>query len=147
MSYGQDGSVNGGGLSFAANQTALKAVLDSTGNSGISCMLIAAGNVLTATRGSSVVFKVTLNTTGNYTFELLGSFNHPSHTTPLNLNFDFVFAKDGDGDTASGSFVVKVIDDAPKTRIVITMDEDHRYGPFTTSAHSRLENISSGCKW
>ncbi|MDH1365191.1 DUF5801 domain-containing protein [Acinetobacter johnsonii] len=140
VSYGQDGSDNGGGLSFAANQTALKAVLDSTGNSGIS--INAAGNVLTATRGGSVVFKVTLDTaTGKYTFELLGSLNHPSHTTPLNLNFDFI-AKDGDGDTASGSFVVQVIDDAPKTEIVITMDEDHSYGPFTTSADSRLGNIT-----
>jgi len=142
VSYGQDGSGNGGGLSFAANQTALKAVLDSTGNSGISFSIDAAGNVLTATRGGSDVFKVTLDTTtGKYTFELLGSLNHPSHTTPLNLNFDFI-AKDGDGDTASGSFVVQVIDDAPKTEIVITMDEDHSYGPFTTSADSRLENIT-----
>ena len=139
VSYGQDGSDNGGGLSFAANQTALKAVLDSTGNSGIS--INAAGNVLTATRGGSVVFKVTLDTaTGKYTFELLGSLNHPSHTTPLNLNFDFI-AKDGDGDTASGSFVVQVIDDAPKSAITITMFEDQSYGPFTTSADARLENI------
>ena len=77
----------------------------------------AAGNVLTATRGVSAVFKVTLDTTtGKYTFELLGSLNHPSHTLPLNLNFDFI-AKDGDGDTASGSFVVQVIDDAPKARL------------------------------
>ncbi|WP_341857472.1 VCBS domain-containing protein (plasmid) [Escherichia coli] len=142
VSYGQDGSGNGGGLSFAANQTALKAVLDSTGNSGISFSINEAGNVLTAKRGGSDVFKVTLDTTtGKYTFELLGSLNHPSHTTPLNLNFDFI-AKDGDGDTASGSFVVQVIDDAPKTEIVITMDEDHSYGPFTTSADSRLENIT-----
>lgn len=142
VSYGQDGSGNGGGLSFAANQTALKAVLDSTGNSDISLSINAAGNVLTATRGDSDVFKVTLDTTtGNYTFELLGSLNHPSHTTPLNLTFDFI-AKDGDGDTASGSFVVQVIDDAPKTEIVITMDEDQSYGPFTTSADSRLENIT-----
>jgi T1SS-143 domain-containing protein len=142
VSYGQDGSGNGGGLSFAANQTALKAVLDSTGNSGISFSINTAGNVLTAKRGGSDVFKVTLDTTaGKYTFELLGSLNHPSPTTPLNLNFDFI-AKDGDGDTASGSFVVQVIDDAPKTEIVITMDEDHSYGPFTTSADSRLENIT-----
>ena len=141
VSYGQDGSGNGGGLSFAANQTALKAVLDSTGNSGISFSINAAGNVLTATRGGSDVFKVTLDTTtGKYTFELLGSLNHPSHTTPLNLNFDFI-AKDGDGDTASGSFVVQVIDDAPKSAITITMFEDQSYGPFTTSADARLENI------
>ncbi|WP_265102620.1 VCBS domain-containing protein [Acinetobacter johnsonii] len=142
VSYGQDGSGNGGGLSFAANQTALKAVLDSTGNSGISFSINAAGNVLTATRGGSVVFKVTLGTnTGKYTFELLGSLNHPSHTTPLNLNFDFI-AKDGDGDTASGSFVVQVIDDEPKSAITITMDEDHSYGPFTTSADVQLDNIT-----
>lgn len=142
VSYGQDGSGNGGGLSFAANQTALKAVLDSTGNSGISFSINAAGNVLTATRGGSDVFKVTLDTTtGKYTFELLGSLNHPSHTTPLNLNFDFI-AKDGDGDTASGSFVVQVIDDEPKSAITITMDEDHSYGPFTTSADAQLDNIT-----
>ena len=141
VSYGQDGSGNGGGLSFAANQTALKAVLDSTGNSVISFSINTAGNVLTATRGGSDVFKVTLDTTtGKYTFELLGSLNHPSHTTPLNLNFDFI-AKDGDGDTASGSFVVQVIDDAPKSAITITMFEDQSYGPFTTSADARLENI------
>ena len=142
VSYSQDGSGNGGGLSFAANQTALKAVLDSTGNSGISFSINAAGNVLTATRGGSDVFKVTLDTTtGKYTFELLGSLNHPSHTTPLNLNFDFI-AKDGDGDTASGSFVVQVIDDEPKSAITITMDEDHSYGPFTTSADAQLDNIT-----
>ncbi|RKG31655.1 hypothetical protein D7V21_13335, partial [Acinetobacter guerrae] len=142
VSYGQDGSGNGGGLSFAANQTALKAVLDSTGNSGISFSINAAGNVLTATRGGSEVFKVTLDTTtGKYTFELLGSLNHPSHTLPLNLNFDFI-AKDGDGDTASGSFVVQVIDDEPKSAITITMDEDHSYGPFTTSADAQLDNIT-----
>ncbi|WP_228157034.1 DUF5801 repeats-in-toxin domain-containing protein [Acinetobacter baumannii] len=142
VSYGQDGSGNGGGLSFAANQTALKAVLDSTGNSGISLSINAAGNVLTATRGVSAVFKVTLDTTtGKYTFELLGSLNHPSHTLPLNLNFDFI-AKDGDGDTASGSFVVQVIDDAPKSAITITMNEDHSYGPFTTSADAQLNNIT-----
>ena len=143
VSYGQDGSGNGGGLSFAANQTALKAVLDSTGNSGISFSINAAGNVLTATRGGSDVFKVTLDTTtGKYTFELLGSLNHPSHTTPLNLNFDFI-AKDGDGDTASGSFVVQVIDDEPKSAITITMDEDDSYGKtFTTSADAQLDNIT-----
>ncbi|MGV2948114.1 DUF5801 repeats-in-toxin domain-containing protein, partial [Acinetobacter sp. AGC35] len=143
VSYGQDGSGNGGGLSFAANQTALKAVLDSTGNSGISFSINETGNVLTATRGGggSDVFKVTLNTTtGKYTFELLGSLNHPSHTTPLNLNFDFI-AKDGDGDTASGSFVVQVIDDEPKSAITITMDEDHSYA-FTTSADVQLDNIT-----
>ncbi|WP_459349212.1 DUF5801 repeats-in-toxin domain-containing protein [Acinetobacter johnsonii] len=142
VSYGQDGSGNGGGLLFATTQTALRAVLDSTGNSNITFSINAAGNELTATRGGNNVFKVTLDTsTGKYSFKLLGSLNHPSHTLPLNLNFDFI-AKDGDGDTASGSFVVQVIDDAPKSAITITMNEDHSYGPFTTSADSRLENIT-----
>ncbi|MGQ0901754.1 VCBS domain-containing protein [Acinetobacter baumannii] len=142
VSYGQDGSGNGGGLLFATTQTALRAVLDSTGNSNITFSVNAAGNELTATRGGNNVFKVTLDTsTGKYSFKLLGSLNHPSHTLPLNLNFDFI-AKDGDGDTASGSFVVKVIDDAPKSAITITMNEDHSYGPFTTSADAQLNNIT-----
>jgi T1SS-143 domain-containing protein len=67
---------------------------------------------------SSVVFSVVLsqnagNPDGAYDFTLLKPLDDlPASVSDLKLSFDFT-AKDGDGDTTAGHFVVDVHDDAP----------------------------------
>ncbi|EEA96916.1 DUF5801 repeats-in-toxin domain-containing protein [Pseudovibrio sp. JE062] len=74
--------------------------------------------VLTATKAGSseVVFVVTLSDegTGSYSFDLKGNLDHSAGAdeNDINLSFEFV-ATDGDGDTASSSFIVTVDDDMP----------------------------------
>jgi T1SS-143 domain-containing protein len=135
---GEDGM---GSLTFSETQTELQTMLNSTGNSGVS--IAVNDNVLTGTRGGEDVFVVTLDkSTGQYTFELKEALVHPAS---YNGSFDLEFAyqvEDADGDTAPGTFKVKVVDDVPKTSVSITTDEDTPYGPFTTSADSTQDNVS-----
>ncbi len=65
--------------------------------------------------GERTVFTVTLNDdgTGSYTFTLSDVLDHPAAGEDgVNLSFDFS-AQDSDGDVASDSFTVTVVDDAP----------------------------------
>ncbi len=90
------------------------------------------GTVLTATKGSEgpTVFIVKLSDqhSGSYTFELKGNIDHASsgpNDDSRTLNFGFV-AKDSDGDTASSSFNVRIVDDQPvatRGSVTVTADE------------------------
>lgn len=81
--------------------------------------------VLTAYKGggrleADKVFVVSLSDdgTGSYEFELLGNIDHgaPLSQTDSVYDLDFAFvAQDGDGDAATGSFGVAILDDAAVT--------------------------------
>ncbi|HEY4547687.1 MAG TPA: Ig-like domain-containing protein [Pedomonas sp.] len=72
------------------------------------------GHTLTATANGDVVFIVTLTNPGTaaagYSFELVRPLDHGA--SPINLSFGFTVT-DADGDTASASFQISVLDDGP----------------------------------
>jgi T1SS-143 domain-containing protein len=74
------------------------------------------GLTLTATKGlnGETVFTVKLSdlSSGSYTFDLKGNIDHASNSDSTTLNFGFT-AKDSDGDTATSSFNVTIVDDQP----------------------------------
>ncbi|WP_420332731.1 DUF5801 repeats-in-toxin domain-containing protein [Roseibium sp.] len=81
------------------------------------------GETLTVRKDGSgeIIFKVSLNVVGSgssasgqYTFEIFGNLDHvaPGQDASIPLVFGFS-AFDSDGDSASDSFTVNVIDDAP----------------------------------
>jgi len=77
------------------------------------------GTQLTATADGRTVFTVTLSDDddGSYAFTLIDTLDHPANAQgedSLDLTFAFV-ATDSDGDEASASFDVDVIDDRPVT--------------------------------
>ncbi|MDB5586598.1 MAG: hypothetical protein JWP26_1568 [Devosia sp.] len=91
--------------------------------------LSANGTVLTASAGGQSVFSVTLSdqSSGSYTFKLLGTLDHPvaasgaNNEDVLSLKFNFT-ARDGDGDQGVGNFTVRVIDDSPVVGSVAPLD-------------------------
>ena len=138
VNFGADGQ---GSLVFTAAQPELTSWLAASGNADITFSVN--GSALTATRAGQSVFTVQLdvvNGVANYSFELQGSMKHLLADSPHDLTFNYQ-AIDADGDKAGGIFVVQVVDDAPKGSIVIGMDEDESYGPFTVSADARPNNI------
>ncbi|WP_413037909.1 DUF5801 repeats-in-toxin domain-containing protein [Pseudovibrio exalbescens] len=75
------------------------------------------GTVLTASAGARTVFTVTLldDGSGKYILEVVDTLDHPAGAEDdLALSFDFS-ARDSDGDTVDGRFVVTVKDDVPTT--------------------------------
>ena len=74
------------------------------------------GNTYTGTANGATVFTITVNpTNGNYTFNLLGTLDHPNTSNPddaISLNFG-VTATDSDGDTDSDTLTILVKDDGP----------------------------------
>ncbi|WP_321341261.1 DUF5801 repeats-in-toxin domain-containing protein [Breoghania sp.] len=85
--------------------------------------------------GERTVFTVTLDDdgTGSYTFTLSDVLDHPAAGEDgVNLSFDFS-AQDSDGDVASDSFTVTVVDDAPvgETYTETTQLDDEAQTVFT----------------
>ena len=76
------------------------------------------GHTLTATAGANTVFTATITNptadSAGYEFVLSGTIDHvqPGNDTEIDLPFNFVVT-DKDGDTATGSFKVTVVDDVP----------------------------------
>src|SRR5690606_18560781 len=74
------------------------------------------GNTYTGTANGAPVFTITVNpSNGNYTFNLLGTLDHPNTSDPddaIALNFG-VTATDSDGDTDSDTLTILVKDDGP----------------------------------
>ncbi len=73
------------------------------------------GDTYTGTANGETVFTLTVNSDGNYTFNLDGTLDHADGSNPhdvIGLNFA-VSATDSDGDTASTVLTINVIDDAP----------------------------------
>ncbi|MFD1745353.1 DUF5801 repeats-in-toxin domain-containing protein [Rhizobium helianthi] len=71
-------------------------------------------STLVALAGERVVFTVSLtdNGKGAYAFSLNGNIDHAPNSDSMKLDFGF-FAKDSDGDTATSSFSVTIMDDQP----------------------------------
>ncbi|NML76389.1 tandem-95 repeat protein [Rhizobium sp. S-51] len=89
-----------------------------------------APTVATGEGSANVVFYATLSDAsnrGSYSFTLVQPLDHAAgsgeNTLSLTLNYT---ATDSDGDTATGSFVVDVVDDipAPGEAVSVTVDED-----------------------
>ena len=93
-------------------------MLDSQGHWNGGYVLTAYKDGTDASVEANQVFKLTLDptaTNGSYTFDLLGSLDHPVANQEDDLQLTFSFrAGDSDGDkTGRGSFTVTVDDDAP----------------------------------
>ncbi|WFU07161.1 DUF5801 repeats-in-toxin domain-containing protein (plasmid) [Rhizobium sp. CB3171] len=72
------------------------------------------GDSASALTDANVVFYSTLSDSGKgaYSFTLVQSLDHASGGNPLTLTFEYT-ATDSDGDSASNSFTVSVVDDVP----------------------------------
>ncbi|MDD7912172.1 DUF5801 repeats-in-toxin domain-containing protein, partial [Pseudovibrio exalbescens] len=102
------------------------------------------GTVLTASAGARTVFTVTLldDGSGKYILEMVDTLDHPAGAEDdLALSFDFT-ARDSDGDTADGRFVVTVKDDVPTTSdsatVKVTEDAEANGDFITQSGKGRM---------
>ncbi|MES0882998.1 hypothetical protein ABLQ08_20155, partial [Roseibium sp. SCPC14] len=129
ISWGADNAnpTSGGGIGdrsveFSDNQPGLTG-LSSNGND-VSIAVLGDGTLVgytgntepSASSDSSVVFFATLSdeNNGSYDFTLVDNLDHPEQNTEDDIELTFAYtATDGDGDTASSTFVVTVDDDAP----------------------------------
>ncbi|QXC55518.1 retention module-containing protein [Vibrio mimicus] len=103
VSYHLDASVNPvQGLSSNGVAVTLSAPVDD-GNGNLT---------YTAMAGATTVFTLVLNTDGTYSVTLSAPLDHAANSDELLLNFK-VIATDFDGDTASITLPVKIIDDKP----------------------------------
>ncbi|NYT25604.1 cadherin-like domain-containing protein, partial [Alcaligenaceae bacterium] len=118
--------------------------LKSSSDTPLAYSLSENGHILTATAGEGgpVVFTVTItdpaSASAGYEFTLSGALDHDGAES-LDLEFSFVVT-DGDGDTATGSFTVKVKDDPSVDELAFTIDEDHAGHTFNTTADATPEN-------
>ncbi|MCB9983575.1 MAG: VWA domain-containing protein [Rhodospirillales bacterium] len=83
---------------------------------GIPVAISVVGNSYVGKAGADTIFTLVLNeTTGAYTFTLIGTLDHADETNPndvIKLTFG-VTAEDADGDTDTGFITVNVYDDGP----------------------------------
>ncbi|MEZ0226489.1 MAG: Ig-like domain-containing protein [Alphaproteobacteria bacterium] len=97
-----------------------------------------AGNTYTGTADGATVFTLVINSDGSYTFDLVGTLDHADGSNPddiINLNFG-VTATDSDGDTASATLTIRVLDDAPLA------NDDHN--SFNGEDHTTTGNVITG---
>jgi large repetitive protein len=97
-----------------------------------------AGNTYTGTANGATVFTLVINSDGSYTFDLIGTLDHADGGNPndvINLNFG-VTATDSDGDTASATLTIRVLDDAPLA------NDDHN--SFNGEDHTTSGNVVTG---
>jgi T1SS-143 domain-containing protein len=108
-----DGATNNRSVAFDVKTGATNMTSDGV---TIYYKLSADGTELTATKGENgpEVFTVKLSdlNSGAYTFDLKGNIDHATGSNSLTLDFGFT-AKDSDGDAATSSFSVTVVDDQP----------------------------------
>ncbi len=74
------------------------------------------GNVLTGTANGVTVFTITVLEDGSYTFTQFEAIDHPNTLNPndnVRINFN-VTATDADGDTASTTIRINILDDGPQ---------------------------------
>lgn len=85
------------------------------------------GNTYTGVADGKTIFTLEIKDNGDYKFDLIGTLDHADGSNPndvINLNFGIV-AKDADGDTATTTLTINVVDDAPEiSRIFRQVDED-----------------------
>ena len=141
ISWGADDANNGGNIGITAspvngdravtfdqsNNAALLALGLTHNNAALSYEISADGLTLTAKASGQEIFNVRLSDqgSGSYIFTLTRSIDHAPNSDSLDLAFAFT-ATDSDGDKASSSFTVKVLDDAPiiGTSASARVDED-----------------------
>ncbi|WP_068319048.1 DUF5801 repeats-in-toxin domain-containing protein [Polycladidibacter hongkongensis] len=130
LDYGADGKNSDGSLKFSNTTLVdLKALALKSFDAPLDYVLSQDGQTVTAYAGSLTVFEASLSpdNPSNYTFTLHRQLDHDATGTggeQKQLQFT-VEAKDGDGDTATGSFKVTVNDDAPKAGLLnIVLDDD-----------------------
>ena len=96
------------------------------------------GYVGTVNGGATNVFTLTINpATGDYTFTLNRVLDHNNPGDPndvITLNFGVV-GTDSDGDTASTSITVNVVDDAPIAKNDVNLGEGVRTGNVVTGVN------------
>ncbi len=96
------------------------------------------GYVGTVNGGATNVFTLTIDpATGDYTFTLNRVLDHQDGSNPndvITLNFGVV-GTDSDGDTASTSITVNVVDDAPIAKNDVNTGEGVRTGNVVTGAN------------
>jgi T1SS-143 domain-containing protein len=124
-------------------------------------------------QGDRLVFKLTLNQNGDYTFELADQLDHDRPTSGADENFDLqdglwfaditainfgalIKATDNDGDSISlsGAFEIKIRDDIPEASIVtdqtVTIDEtagienSETIAPVVVALFANVANAGSG---
>lgn len=104
-------------------------------SNGIAVVVALVGSSYIGTANGNTVFRLDLQNDGNYTFKLLDTLDHPVKTDPndsITLNFG-VKATDTDGDTATTTIKVNVLDDAP-----------HAHDDFNSFSASSTVTSSSG---
>ena len=82
---------------------------------GVPVVVTLNGNTYTGTAGGKTIFTLQVSPTGSYTFNLIGTLDHPDATDPndpILLNFG-IYAADIDNDRATGTVTIRVLDDAP----------------------------------
>ncbi len=87
-------------------------------SNGVPVTVNLSGNTYTGTAGGVTVFTLVVNTNGSYTFKLYEQLDHANGSDPndiINLTFG-IKATDADGDSASTTLTVKVLDDAPDAK-------------------------------
>ncbi len=80
---------------------------------GIPVLVTQTGNVYTGKAGTETIFTLTLESNGQYTFDLTGTLDHPdtaNHNDAIRLQFG-VRATDSDGDSANTTIRIDVLDD------------------------------------
>ncbi len=107
--FGGDGpgTFSGNGTSFIGTIT--------SGGDPVTVTFDPATNTYTGSAGGSTVFTLVIQNDGSYTFDLLGTLDHPDGSDPddsLPLEFG-VSATDSEGDGVDGVITINVHDDAP----------------------------------
>ncbi|MDD9901095.1 MAG: type I secretion C-terminal target domain-containing protein, partial [Alphaproteobacteria bacterium] len=101
-----------GSASFGASGSLAAGALTSN---DVPVTVTLSGNTYTGSANGSTIFTLTVQPDGQYTFELQGVLDHQDGSDPndtITLQFG-VTATDADGDTATGTIMVDVRDDAP----------------------------------
>ncbi|MET3898966.1 T1SS-143 domain-containing protein [Devosia sp. UYZn731] len=124
IQWGADGAKTDG-LVFTNTSGAVNGLT----SNGTQIAYTVAGNVLTASAGAREVFTVTLNSDGTYSFVLKDNIDHALGSNTKELSFGFT-ATDGDGDTATGTFKVNVIDSVPTIGATETETVSEQNLPF-----------------
>ena len=106
---------NDGPGTIKGNDTFTSSVALTSGGVAVLVAYDADAGVYTGKAGNETIFTLEIQEDGDYTYTQQGVLDHPDSTDPndvINLNFGVV-ATDRDGDTATTTLTVKVLDDGP----------------------------------
>ncbi|AEP08454.1 T1SS-143 repeat domain-containing protein [Micavibrio aeruginosavorus] len=104
--FGGDGPGTFGATGAFASAMTLK-------SNGVNVNVTLSGNTYTGKAGAETIFTLTVHSDGTYSFNLLGTLDHPNasnHNDAIILNFG-VKATDADSDFTTGTLQITVLDD------------------------------------